>query len=124
MLRFVPYLLLVGVLLSAQEVKSVELSRYEVLAQVIQDHSIPNLVVVDVRSPDDYAQGHIPGAINIPWEKIFAEYPSNSAKAPIVVYGRPASADSRKAVDILRTRGYQNVFLFGSVSQWKGDLVQ
>ena len=30
----------------------------------------PDVVVVDVRSPGEYAQGHVPGAINIPHNKI------------------------------------------------------
>jgi rhodanese-related sulfurtransferase len=45
-------------------------------------------VIVSVRSPDDYAKGHIAGAINIPWNQI--ANPENLAKLPpdkpIVVY--------------------------------------
>jgi len=107
---------------SAQEVKGPDLSKYEVLADALDRHLIPNLVIIDVRSPEIYRQGHIPGAVNIPLEKIYSEFPSNNAQTPLLVYGRPASADARKAVDILRTRGYKNVILFGSISQWKGAL--
>jgi rhodanese-related sulfurtransferase len=120
--RFLPVLLLVGAALSAQELKSPELSNYEVLAEVLANHSVPGLIVLDVRSPDEYAEGHIPGAVNLPLDRIFSDFPSNSAMTPLVVYGRPASPDSRKAVDILRTRGYRNVILFGSITQWKGPL--
>lgn len=107
---------------SAQELKGPDLSNYEVLADALDRHLIPNLVIIDVRSPEIYRQGHIPGAVNIPLEKIYSEFPSNNAQTPLLVYGRPASADARKAVDILRTRGYKNVILFGSISQWKGAL--
>ena len=121
--RFLPVLFLVGVtLLPAQEIKGPELTKYEVLADVLAHHTIPDLVVLDVRGPEDFAAGHIPGAINMPLDRVFSDYPSKSAMTPIVVYGRPASPDARKAVDILRTRGYRNVILFGSISQWKGAL--
>jgi thiosulfate/3-mercaptopyruvate sulfurtransferase len=30
------------------------------------NRSFPNLVILDVRAPDNYAKGHIPGAINVP----------------------------------------------------------
>jgi rhodanese-related sulfurtransferase len=121
--RFFPVLLLVGAsLVSAQEVKGPELTNYEVLSEVLTNKTIPDLVVLDVRSPEEFAEGHIPGAVNLPLERVFYDFPSKSAVAPLLVYGRPASADARKAVDILRTRGYRNVILFGSISQWKGDL--
>lgn len=120
--RFLPVLLLVGATLGAQELKTPELTNYEVLAEVLANHTVPGLIVLDVRSPDEYNAGHIPGAINMPLERVFSDFPSNSALTPLLVYGRPASADSRKAVDILRTRGYRNVILFGSISQWKGAL--
>jgi len=120
--RFLPVLLLVGATLTAQELKTPELSNYEVLAEVLANHSVAGLIVLDVRSPEEYAAGHIPGAVNLPLDRVFSDFPSNSALTPLVVYGRPASPDSRKAADILRTRGYRNVILFGSISQWKGPL--
>jgi len=47
-----------------------------------------NPFIVSVRSPEDYAKGHIPGAINIPWKQIAK--PESLAKLPtdkpIVVY--------------------------------------
>jgi rhodanese-related sulfurtransferase len=115
--------------LPAQEVSGPELSNYEVLAEAIAHHTVPGLVILDVRSKDDYLAGHIPGALSYPFlvadgetSPLFNKFPSNSAQAPLVVYGRPASSDARKAADILRTRGYRNVILFGSISQWKGKL--
>jgi thiosulfate/3-mercaptopyruvate sulfurtransferase len=32
--------------------------------------SSPDVVVVDARAPDAYAQGHIPGAVNLPWQSL------------------------------------------------------
>lgn len=121
--RFIALLFLVtAVGLGAQEFRGLELSKYEVLAEVLAHQTIKGLVILDVRSPEEYKAGHLPTAVNMPLEKVFSEYPSKSALTPILVYGRPASADSRKAADILRTRGYRNVILFGSISQWKGAL--
>jgi len=37
---------------------------------VAQLGSSPNVVIVDARSPDDYAQGHIPGAVNLPSQSL------------------------------------------------------
>ncbi len=121
--RFLPVLVLIGAsALFGQEIKSTELSNYEVLSEALANKSVPGLIVLDVRTPEEYAAGHIPGAVNLPLDRVFYEFPSKSATAPLLVYGRPASSDARKAADILRTRGYRNVILFGSISQWKGDL--
>jgi len=128
--RFLAVLLFgVAATLSAQEISGPELSNFEVLAEAIEHHTVPGLVILDVRSREDYLSGHIPGALSYPIlvpdgeiSPLFNKFPSNSAQAPLVVYGKPASSDARKAADILRTRGYRNVILFGSISQWKGKL--
>jgi len=123
MRRFASVLfVLVCTLASAQESPEPDLTKYEVLAEVLRSRSMPDLIIVDVRSPDLYREGHIPGAVNIPLERIYSDYPSNSARTPLLVYGRPASSDARKAVDILRIRGYKHVILFGSITQWEGEL--
>ena len=47
-------------------------------------------VIIDVRSPDEYLAGHIPGAVNIPAERIVAEkkrLPKDKT-APLIFYCR------------------------------------
>ncbi len=39
----------------------------------LKNVSDPNVVIVDVRTPEQYAAGHIPGAINLPWELFRAD---------------------------------------------------
>ena len=80
----------------------------------------PGTVVVDVRKPEAYAAGHIPGAINIYLPEIKAADPRLGSAKQIVVYG--ASGDdplSTAAAKRLMSLGYQNVYDFkGGVSDW------
>jgi rhodanese-related sulfurtransferase len=74
-------------------------------------------VVVDVRSPEEFAAGHIPTAINIPGG-VTADIKDPPAKDKyIVVYchgGRksPAAAEKKLA------DGYQHVFVWGGILSW------
>jgi rhodanese-related sulfurtransferase len=37
--------------------------------KAVLDGTVKNVTIVDVRSAADFAKGHIPGAVNVPWEK-------------------------------------------------------
>ena len=81
-------------------------------------------VIVDVRRADEYAQGHIPGAILIPNEEIGTEEPEELADKyqVILVYcrtGRRSKEASQKLADM----GYVNVYEFGGIEDWTGDIV-
>ena len=81
--------------------------------------------VVSVRSPEHYALGHIPGAINIPWKTI-AE-PDNLAKLPtdkqIVVYCYTGHT-GQIASTVLNLLGYNAINLkFGMMGWTKNDEV-
>lgn len=81
-------------------------------------------VIVDVRRLDEYAQGHIPGAILIPNEEIGTEEPEElpDKYQVILVYcrtGRRSKEASQKLVDM----GYVNVYEFGGIEEWTGDIV-
>ncbi len=80
------------------------------------------LIIVDVRSENAFSQGHLPQAVNIPLGFLWYQHPSRNLDSFIVVYGQPASADSRKAAEILRLQGYHHVINFGSISKWNGPL--
>jgi phage shock protein E len=66
--------------------------------------------VVDVRTPQEYASGHVPGALNIP----FDELPRRAAEiggpeTPVVLYCR-SGRRSAIAAESLRALGYEKVF--------------
>ena len=82
-----------------------------------------NYIILDVRRPDEYAQGHIPGAINVPNEEIgteqIKELPDKSQL--ILVYCR-SGRRSKEASEKLVKLGYTNIVEFGGFLDWKGDI--
>ena len=82
-----------------------------------------NYIILDVRRPDEYAEGHIPGAINVPNEEIgtaeIAELPSKSQL--ILVYCR-SGRRSKEASEKLVKLGYTNIVEFGGIQDYKGEL--
>lgn len=78
-------------------------------------------ILVDVRSPEEYASGHIRTAINIPVTEIAARPPTEQKDALIIVYCR-SGVRSAKAAAALKELGYRGVIDFGGVSRWPGSL--
>ena len=80
-------------------------------------------IILDVRRPDEFAEGHIPGAINIPNEEIgtaeIAELPDKSQL--ILVYCRSGNR-SKQASEKLVKLGYTNIVEFGGIRDWTGEI--
>lgn len=78
-----------------------------------------SIVVVDVRRPDEYAEGHVPGAINIPNEDIGETRPAAlpDLGAPLIVYCR-TGVRSKAAADKLAAMGYASVLDMGGIVDW------
>lgn len=81
-------------------------------------------VVVDVRRQDEYDAGHIPGAILIPNESITDSRPEALPDADqiILVYCRSGNR-SKQAAEKLAAMGYVNVYEFGGINTWTGEIV-
>lgn len=78
-------------------------------------------VIIDVRGSDEYARGHIPGAINIPGDNIEAissVIPDKST--PLFTYCLRGSRSS-KAVKALKAMGYTNVINMGGINKYTGE---
>ena len=78
------------------------------------------LVVLDVRTPAEYAEGHVPGAINIPNGELAARVAELSdAKArDVVVYCR-TGVRAAQALDVLGKAGFKRLFhLQGDYTRW------
>ena len=75
-----------------------------------------NAVILDVRSADEYASGHLQGARNIPHdriaEEIVAVVPNKAAS--VILYCR-SGRRAATALNSLRGLGYENVSNFGGL---------
>lgn len=83
-----------------------------------------DVTLIDVRTPEEYADTHVAGAINIPNESIGTEPPSELANKDdaLVVYCR-TGIRSKQAADKLVAMGFTNVNDLGGISNWTGDVV-
>ena len=81
-------------------------------------------VIVDVRRQDEYDGGHIPGAILIPNESIGDTAPEALPDPDqiILVYCRSGNR-SKQAAQKLAGMGYTNIYEFGGIITWPGDIV-
>jgi rhodanese-related sulfurtransferase len=97
-----------------------EIERDELLARMDSGE----LVLVDALAPLSYAAAHLPGAINIPPERVDALAPRRirSSDTPVVVYCAGPDCDSsvlvaRRLVEL----GYRNVRHYaGGKQDWRG----
>ena len=82
-------------------------------------------IVVDVRSLEEYNEGHIPNAISVPLETIEneAEAKLKNKDDLILVYCR-SGRRSREAALRLIEKGYTNVIDFGGIQDWNGEVVK
>lgn len=78
-------------------------------------------LLIDVRTESEYSSGHIPTAVNIPYQDIVERLPEGPKDRLIVVYCRSGSRSS-VAQQALRESGYTNVANFGGILDWKGPI--
>ena len=82
-----------------------------------------NYIILDVRRADEYAEGHIPGAINVANESISTEeIPSLPDKAQLILVYCRSGRRSKEAAEKLVKLGYTNIVEFGGILDWKGEI--
>ena len=93
-------------------------------AKSIMD-SEKDYIILDVRTQEEYSQGHIPNAILIPHQSISDESKEilKDKEQLILVYCRSGNR-SKVAAEALTELGYTNVVEFGGINDWKYDIVK
>lgn len=85
----------------------------------------PATQLVDVRTPEEFAQGHIPGAVNIDIQS--PEFDKQVAQLdktrPVAVYCR-SGARSGKAAARLAAEGFELYNLNGGILGWNGKITR
>lgn len=81
-------------------------------------------LILDVRTREEYEQGHIPGAVCVPNESIGSGELSALPRKDqlILVYCRSGNR-SKQAAQKLADLGYTNVVEFGGILSWTGETV-
>ncbi len=79
-------------------------------------------MLVDVRTPEEYAEGHLPEAVNIPFEQIAEVFAKQgiAKDTPVVVYCR-SGRRSGIAKESLEKAGYQEVYNGGGYDSLKAS---
>lgn len=75
--------------------------------------------IIDVRMPGEYRAGHIPGAENVPLNKIEGYTGNNNEKVYVICQ---SGMRSKRAASILKKKGYDVVNIRGGMSQWNGPV--
>ena len=79
-------------------------------------------VLLDVRTPQEYREGHIPGSINIPLQSLSTADQIPAGKdAPLFVYCH-SGARSSQAIRLLAGMGYTNKKNIGGIAAYKGKV--
>ena len=73
--------------------------------------------LIDVRTPEEYASGHIEGAVNIPVDSLQQRLDEVSRDLPVIVYCRTGNR-SAPAAQILVNAGYIQVYDLGGIQSW------
>lgn len=94
-----------------------EISQTE--AKALMDDKENGAVIIDARRPDEYAEGHIENAINIPNESIIDKEPEElpDKNQLILVYCR-SGRRSKEAAEKLVNMGYTDIREFGGITTW------
>lgn len=78
-------------------------------------------VVIDVRTPEEFATGHIPGALNIPFDQIAKRIAEVDAPHGVALYCM-VGPRARKGEKALLAGGYRSVFhLEGGLAAWQAE---
>ena len=98
-----------------------QISMDEAVTMMVEE---TDYIILDVRRADEYAAGHIPGAINVANESIGTdEIPELPDKNQLIMVYCRSGRRSKEAAEKLVKLGYTNIVEFGGILDWKGEIV-
>jgi rhodanese-related sulfurtransferase len=77
----------------------------------------PRITILDVRTREEFANGHVQGAVHCPFEDLDQLAESHEMEAPVLVVCA-AGVRSAYAAKYLRSRGYAAWTLTGGIKAW------
>ena len=113
-------LLLIGCAVPSEETAYRQVSMDDAIAMMEEESGY---IILDVRTPEEFAEKHIPGAINIPNETIgTTEIPELPDKDQLILVYCRSGNRSKQASEKLAALGYTNIVEFGGINDWPGEI--
>ncbi|MDD5888033.1 MAG: rhodanese-like domain-containing protein [bacterium] len=94
---------------------SVKSISYLEVKEIIDTNNNPDVVIIDVRSSNEYNSGHLKTAVNLPLESI--ENINLSKNSQLIVYCQSGRRSHEAAVKLI-SLGYENVYDMGGIGDW------
>ncbi len=93
-------------------------------AKQLMDH-MPESLTLDVRTPEEFSEGHLPGAMLVPYDELpqRAEQVLPDKNRTIFVYCL-SGARSKRAANTLEAKGYTHVYEIGGIMNWPYEIVK
>ena len=118
---FLAVILLAGCSAPKETVSYRQISMDEAITMMEEESGY---IILDVRTPEEFADKHIPGAVNIPNETIAAEeIPELPDKDQLILVYCRSGNRSKQASEKLAALGYTNIVEFGGINDWPGETV-
>ena len=126
MKKYIPFLLTL-LLLAGCAAPAAQEGTYRQIAMdeaIVMMEEESNYIILDVRTPEEFSEKHIPGAINIPNETIGTEeVPELPDKDQLILIYCRSGNRSKQASEKLVRLGYTNIVEFGGINDWPGNTV-
>ena len=115
-------LLLSGCAAQAQKEQSYrQINMDEAIAMMEAEN---DYIILDVRTPEEFSEKHIPGAINVANETIGSEeIPELPDKDQLILVYCRSGNRSKQASEKLVALGYTNIVEFGGINDWPGEVL-
>ena len=114
-------LLLAGCAAPAEEITYRQINMDEAITMMEEESGY---IILDVRTPEEFAEKHIPGAINVANETIGTdEIPELPDKDQLILVYCRSGNRSKQASKKLAALGYTNIVEFGGINDWPGEIV-
>lgn len=116
---------------TTESTSTTETSTEVTYVQITQEKAVEMMetetdyIILDVRRQDEFDEGHIPGAILVPNESIGEdEIPELPDKDQLILVYCRSGRRSKEASQKLAELGYTNVYEFGGIIDWDGEIVK
>jgi rhodanese-related sulfurtransferase len=82
---------------------------------------VPDSIIIDLREDSDYQKGHIPTAVNIPYDDLENNYSKLNKDLNIVLYCDRGSMSLLAAKELCK-QGYHVINVYGGIHAYRGKL--